>query len=50
MNRATIAALTCAAALLCHTAAAQDLRSVPRERTLISQGWDFYNQFPRPAT
>ncbi|MCZ8097596.1 MAG: ABC transporter substrate-binding protein [Burkholderiales bacterium] len=30
-------------------AAAQDLRSVPRNRTLISQGWDFYNQVPAPT-
>ena len=36
------------AALLASTAvaAAQSLKDVPRERTLISQGWDFYNQIP----
>jgi len=28
---------------------AQDLRAVPRNRTLISQGWDFYNQVPSPT-
>jgi peptide/nickel transport system substrate-binding protein len=50
MNRITIARLTCAAALLWSAAAlAQDLRSVPRDRTLISQGWDFYNQVPSPG-
>ncbi|CAH1648197.1 MULTISPECIES: ABC transporter substrate-binding protein [unclassified Chelatococcus] len=27
-------------------AVAQDLPKVPRNRTLISQGWDFYNQVP----
>ncbi|MBS7706914.1 ABC transporter substrate-binding protein [Chelatococcus asaccharovorans] len=27
-------------------AAAQELPKVPRNRTLISQGWDFYNQVP----
>ncbi len=50
MNRNTIAKLACAAALLWHaTATAQEVRSVPRERTLISQGWDFYNQVPSPG-
>ncbi|MFI4982103.1 MAG: ABC transporter substrate-binding protein, partial [Nevskiales bacterium] len=43
------ASIACAATLLWHAAAAQDLRSVPRERTLISQGWDFYNQVPSPG-
>jgi len=28
--------------------AAQELRQVPRNRTLITQGWDFYNQVPSP--
>lgn len=27
---------------------AQDVPDVPRERTLFSQGWDFYNQVPSP--
>jgi peptide/nickel transport system substrate-binding protein len=27
-------------------AGAQDVRNVPRNRTLVSQGWDFYNQVP----
>jgi peptide/nickel transport system substrate-binding protein len=27
---------------------AQSLPEVPRDRTLISQGWDFYNQVPSP--
>ncbi len=30
-------------------AAAQELRQVPRNRTLITQGWDFYNQVPSPT-
>ncbi|MEJ1159152.1 ABC transporter substrate-binding protein [Prosthecomicrobium sp. N25] len=29
---------------------AQDLKPVPRNRTLISQGWDFYNQVPSPTS
>ena len=29
-------------------AAAQDLPPVPRNRTLITQGWDLYNQVPSP--
>ncbi|WP_293859539.1 ABC transporter substrate-binding protein [uncultured Alsobacter sp.] len=37
------------AALLSSTVLAQDLKSVPRNRTLISQGWDFYNQVPSPT-
>jgi peptide/nickel transport system substrate-binding protein len=49
MYRKTIASLACALALLWHPAAGQDLRSVSRERTLISQGWDFYNQVPSPG-
>lgn len=31
-------------------AVAQDLKQVPRNRTLISQGWDFYNQVPSPTS
>jgi len=30
-------------------AQAQDLPNVPRDRTLISQGWDYYNQVPSPT-
>ncbi|MBI1773963.1 MAG: ABC transporter substrate-binding protein [Proteobacteria bacterium] len=30
-------------------AGAQELRNVPRNRTFISQGWDFYNQVPSPT-
>lgn len=30
-------------------AAAQDLRPVPRNRTMITQGWDPYNQVPSPT-
>src|SRR5258708_38711100 len=30
-------------------ALAQNLPDVPRDRTLISQGWDFYNQVPSPT-
>ena len=42
-----------AAAALCAMAAgapavAQTLPDVPRNRTLISQGWDYYNQVPSP--
>lgn len=29
--------------------AAQDIRQVPRNRTLITQGWDFYNQVQSPT-
>jgi peptide/nickel transport system substrate-binding protein len=28
---------------------AQELRNVPRNRTLISQGWDYHNQVPSPG-
>jgi len=31
------------------TASAQSLPDVPRNRTLISQGWDLYNQVPTPT-
>ena len=42
-----------AAAALCAMAVgapavAQTLPDVPRNRTLISQGWDYYNQVPSP--
>ncbi len=52
--RARSAGLVCAAALAAglgsvSAADAQDLRNVPRNRTLISQGWDFYNQVPSPT-
>ena len=30
-------------------ATSQTLRDVPRNRTLISQGWDYYNQVPTPT-
>ena len=33
-------------ALAAGTAAAQSVPDVPRNRTLITQGWDFYNQVP----
>lgn len=32
-----------------YQAASQELRQVPRNRTLISQGWDFHNQVPSPG-
>ena len=42
--------LVTALALFSTTAAlSQNLPEVPRDRTLISQGWDFYNQVPSPA-
>ena len=31
---------------ICALASAQSVPDVPRHRTLISQGWDFYNQVP----
>lgn len=37
------------AGTLADIAAAQDLKTVPRNRTLISQGWDFHNQVPSPT-
>jgi len=43
--RATVAAVIGGVALA-SAATAQPLATVPRERTLISQGWDFYNQVP----
>jgi peptide/nickel transport system substrate-binding protein len=44
-NRGLIA-LGLTTALVAGPVLAQDIASVPRERTLISQGWDFYNQVP----
>jgi peptide/nickel transport system substrate-binding protein len=46
--RLRLSALLCGAALLAGTCTtfAQGLPDVPRNRTLISQGWDFYNQVP----
>jgi peptide/nickel transport system substrate-binding protein len=42
--------LMCALAAMIGTAAlAQSLPDVPRDKTLISQGWDFYNQVPSPT-
>jgi peptide/nickel transport system substrate-binding protein len=36
---------------LMHAASAvgQELRDIPRNRTMISQGWDLYNQVPSPG-
>lgn len=39
---------TSVAMILTLPAAAQELRQVPRNRTLITQGWDLYNQVPSP--
>ncbi len=39
---------TSVAFILALPAVAQELRPVPRNRTLISQGWDLYNQVPSP--
>ena len=44
--RLTTTAAAVAMATLAGTVAAQTLPDVPRNRTLISQGWDFYNQVP----
>lgn len=44
--RLTTTAAAVAMATLAGAAAAQTLPDVPRNRTLISQGWDFYNQVP----
>jgi peptide/nickel transport system substrate-binding protein len=44
---ATFAASAAVIAIL-GPVAAQDLRQVPRNRTLITQGWDFYNQVQSP--
>lgn len=49
VRRALLAALLAApAAFQALPAAAQDLPPVPRNRTLITQGWDLYNQVPSP--
>ncbi len=47
-GRRALVATGLTAALLATTsvAVAQDIPDVPRNRTLISQGWDFYNQVP----
>ncbi len=37
------------AAIATAPAHAQQMRDVPRNRTLISQGWDYYNQVPTPT-
>jgi len=39
----------CGVMLMAAQASAQDIRTVPRNRTLISQGWDYYNQVPSPT-
>jgi peptide/nickel transport system substrate-binding protein len=44
-----LALLASVALGLVSQAMAQDLRQVPRNRTLITQGWDFYNQVPSPT-
>ncbi len=50
MARALFAtSLMVTAGLLMTAAAAQDLSPVPRNRTLITQGWDPYNQVPSPT-
>jgi peptide/nickel transport system substrate-binding protein len=48
--RNSILPLGLALALGAGIAHAQDLKPVPRNRTLISQGWDFYNQVPSPTS
>ncbi|MBL8698148.1 MAG: ABC transporter substrate-binding protein [Alphaproteobacteria bacterium] len=45
----TLLGAALAAGTLTDIAAAQDLRTVARNRTLISQGWDFHNQVPSPT-
>lgn len=47
-GRLFAAALCSSVLLAAWPAAAQELRQVPRNRTLITQGWDFYNQVPSP--
>jgi peptide/nickel transport system substrate-binding protein len=51
MNRTllTCAILGALAQVSSTVAVAQNLPDVPRDRTLISQGWDFYNQVPSPT-
>ena len=48
MKRIALAA-TAAVIGLALPASAQDVKQVPRNRTLITQGWDLYNQVPSPA-
>ena len=48
MKRIALAA-TAAVLGLAPLTAAQDVKQVPRNRTLITQGWDLYNQVPSPA-
>ncbi len=43
------ALMASAAAWLIAPAQAQDLKQVPRNRTLITQGWDYYNQVQSPG-
>lgn len=45
----TVAAATKAPATAAPTTAPGTVRNVPRNRTLISQGWDLYNQLPSPT-
>jgi len=49
MTRFSCAALAVVAQFSFGAALAQTLPDVPRDRTLISQGWDFYNQVPSPT-
>lgn len=46
MTRLLGATALTAALLASNLASAQDVPEVPRNRTLISQGWDFYNAVP----
>jgi peptide/nickel transport system substrate-binding protein len=48
-TRRQIVVLAAVVALAGGLAAAQDVRDVPRERTLISSGWDLYAQVPSPT-
>jgi peptide/nickel transport system substrate-binding protein len=48
LNITLSAFLLLGTALASSLATAQDLPNVPRNRTFISQGWDFYNQVPSP--
>jgi len=49
MTRLSCAVFAVVAQFSLGAALAQTLPDVPRDRTLISQGWDFYNQVPSPA-
>ena len=49
MARLLITALAVGIAATAFTVQAQDLRAVPRNRTMITQGWDPYNQVPSPT-